>query len=136
MACLDTTVFLDLMGRSGRANAAAAAAAVVQLRAAEQEIVTTRFTYAELYVGVERSRDPSAEAARVESALAEVPILEFGEAAALLFASQSAHLRRLGRPAGDLDVLIAATAMARGHALLTRNKRHFADIPGLDVRGY
>jgi predicted nucleic acid-binding protein len=35
-----------------------------------------------------------------------------------------------------MDVLIAAVAMANGQELITRNPRHFADIPGLVVATY
>jgi len=35
-----------------------------------------------------------------------------------------------------MDVLIAATAMAAGHNLVTRNPSHFADIPHLRVEAY
>ena len=37
------------------------------------------------------------------------------------------------RPAGDMDVLVAATAVAFGHKLITRNPAHFSDIPHLRV---
>ncbi len=42
----------------------------------------------------------------------------------------------LARPAGDMDVLIAATSMAAGHSLVTRNPAHFDAIPEIVVEGY
>jgi predicted nucleic acid-binding protein len=57
--------------------------------------------------------------------------------AAKSFGRTVAHLRHIGRPTGDLDMLIAATSLAGGHALLiTRNPSHFASIPGLTVERY
>lgn len=35
-----------------------------------------------------------------------------------------------------MDALIAATTLAAGEYLLTRNASHFADIPGLEVEEY
>lgn len=35
-----------------------------------------------------------------------------------------------------MDVLIAATAMAAGHCLVTRNPAHFKSIPELAVETY
>ena len=35
-----------------------------------------------------------------------------------------------------MDVLIAATAMAYGHTLITRNPKHFRHIPHLIVEEY
>ena len=136
MACLDTTVFLDLMVRSSSRNASAVAALIRQLKDDGEEIVTTRFNLAELYVGVERSMNAGQESERVSTIVKGLPVLEFDEPAARLFASHTAHLQRRGRPAGDMDVLIAATAMARGHALVTRNTRHFKDIPDLSLHAY
>jgi predicted nucleic acid-binding protein len=42
----------------------------------------------------------------------------------------------IGRPAGDMDTLIAAIALAHGQRLVTRNPKHFADVPGLIVESY
>lgn len=136
MACLDTTVLLDLMGRGSRSHATSAAALLKALRAAGDRMVTTRFNAAELYIGIERSRDRDEEAGRVRSVLDGLTVLEFDDTAARMFAVHTAHLQRIGRPAGDMDVLIASTAMVNGHALVTRNPRHFADLQGLEVRGY
>lgn len=41
-----------------------------------------------------------------------------------------------GTPAGEMDTLIAAVALAQGEALVTRNARHFEGIAGLTVLGY
>ena len=35
-----------------------------------------------------------------------------------------------------LDLWIAATAVAHGVPVVTRNTRHYRRVPGLDVRGY
>jgi predicted nucleic acid-binding protein len=63
-------------------------------------------------------------------------MLEFDQAGARFSASISAHLRDIGRPAPDMDILIAATAMAAGHMLVTDNVSHFADIRQLAVETY
>lgn len=136
MACLDTTVLLDLQGRSGRGKKRRAAELVRRLVAAGEDLVTTRFNVAELWVGVERSSDPKREESRVEKLLAGLGILEFDAAAARVFGAVTAHLQKLGRPAGDMDVLIASVAIANDHILVTRNAKHFADIPGLGVECY
>lgn len=48
----------------------------------------------------------------------------------------SALQRRRGRPCGALDPLLAATAQVHRLQLVTRNLRHFADIPGLAVENW
>ena len=37
---------------------------------------------------------------------------------------------------GGNDLWIAATAVAHGVPVVTRNTRHYRRVPGLDVRGY
>jgi predicted nucleic acid-binding protein len=61
-------------------------------------------------------------------------ILEFDDAAARLLGATTSFLQRIGKPAGDMDVLTAATAIADGRAFATRNARCFTYIPGLAVR--
>ena len=47
-----------------------------------------------------------------------------------------AELRRTGREAGDLDPLLAATAMVHDLVLVTRNMRHFEPIEGLRIENW
>ena len=137
MACLDTTMLVDL-NRADVAYGRRAAQKVVELTDRGQALATTRFNAAEMYLGVqlatERHRDRELERGAIfwhasKSSPSTI-------ARAWLFAGMTAHLRRIGRPAGDMDVLIAATALAAGHCLVTRNPAHFADIPGVVVEAY
>lgn len=135
MAVLDTTVIVDLMRRSGQ-NVIRAREVTQRLLVAGEILYTTRANVAELWVGIELSQDRAAEEQRVLRALQAMVILEIGESESRTFGRISAHLRRVGRPAGDFDVLIASVALTHGQALVTRNPRHFADIPALRVISY
>ena len=44
-----------------------------------------------------------------------------------------AFARRNGHPHGDADLIIAATALENGRALVTGNTPHFAWVPGLTI---
>ncbi len=44
-----------------------------------------------------------------------------------------ADLRQRGAPIGDADILIAASALIRGWAVVTNNEAHFQRIPELQV---
>jgi predicted nucleic acid-binding protein len=136
MACLDTSVLLDLLGRGGRRRRRQAVTLLRQLTQRGEHLTTTRFTQAELQVGVERSRTADRERRVVQAALADLEILDFDEPAALAFGKLSAHLQQRGTPAGDMDVLIAAVSLVNGQRLVTANARHFSAIPGLVVEGY
>lgn len=47
-----------------------------------------------------------------------------------------AQLRSEGRVIEDADILIAATALAHGLALVTENVRHFERIQGLEIESW
>lgn len=134
MACLDTTVLIDLM--RGSAAHSSKAAAVVQSLGRSSRLSTTRLNVAELEVGIHRSANPVAARRQAERVLAPLIVLEFDEAAAALYGAITAALQGMGRPAGDMDVLIAAVAMTHGQPLVTRNAKHFRDIPALQVVEY
>jgi len=99
-------------------------------------LVTTRFNLAELYVGGEGPGDPQREEAAIQAVVGDFGVLDFDDRAARLFGQIAAHLQRVGKPAGHMDLLIAAAAMAAGHCLVTRNRAHFKRIPELAVQTY
>ena len=135
MACLDTTILVDLIRRGSKLRTRAFQK-LQELLARGEFLVTTRMNVAELYVGVERSDDPDREGELVEQVLQGVGVLDFDDTAARFFGRISAHLQEIGQPAGDMDVLIAATCMAAGHRLITRNAAHFENIPEFAVETY
>jgi len=136
MACLDTSALLDLLDRGGRGRRDRARELLRRLQAAGETFATTRFTIAELWVGIERAREPAREQARVESVLDDLQLLEFDEVGARIFGKIPAFLQKRGISAGDMDVLIASVSLAHGHSLVTRDMKHFSRIPGLAIEGY
>lgn len=48
----------------------------------------------------------------------------------------AADLRHRGRPCGDFDPLLAATALEHGLTLVTRNTRHFEAVPGIALENW
>jgi predicted nucleic acid-binding protein len=133
---LDTTVFIDMRRKASDARKRAVDEALLRLSAPGSPAVTCRFNVAELLVGVELSKDPIRERQKVDESLDNVTVLDFDEDAAHRYAKFAAHLRRLGRPVGALDLLVASVAVGTGSPVLTRNPRHFSDIPGLAVEAY
>ncbi|UCD48864.1 MAG: type II toxin-antitoxin system VapC family toxin [Phycisphaerales bacterium] len=135
MACLDTTILIDLVGRASPRKRQAVRK-IKQLADEGQTLATTRFNMAELYVGLARSNHPEADDKVIATLLRDFEILEFTDAAARVFGSITGFLQQIGRPAGDMDVLIAATVLLHGHTLVTRNAKHFQHIPQLIVEQY
>ncbi len=90
----------------------------------------------ELAYGAARSQAPSDLKARLEALLRSLTILPFGEAEARAAARILADLEAAGRPIGPHDLLIAATALAQGATLVTRNVREFRRVKGLLVEDW
>lgn len=59
-------------------------------------------------------------------------LLTYGSDEALAFGRLKAVREKAGRPAGDVDVMIAATALVHGATVATRNVRHFEGF-GVEV---
>lgn len=90
----------------------------------------------ELLVGLQLMRDGGKRAravAFVEAVLADLPIIPFDLLCARAHAVLGAELRRRGAMVGAHDLLIAATAIARGFSVATSDERSFSRIPGLKV---
>jgi predicted nucleic acid-binding protein len=136
MACLDTTLLLDLRGRGGKKLQDRARRRVLDLGRAGEDLTTTIFNVAELWVGIERAVDREEEQSVVEQILSPLQVLGFDLSSARGFGRITAHLQATGEPAGDMDVLIAAVALLHGQKVVTRNPEHFSRVPGLRVESY
>ena len=136
MACLDTTVLLDAAGRGGRRLRGRARGKLAALVEAGEALTTTRFNVAELWVGVERSKERQREMGAVEAILEPLTILDFDEASARVFGRIAADLHAHGSARGDMDMLIASVVLVHGDRLVTRNARHFTGIPNLEIEEY
>lgn len=100
-----------------------------------EEVALAAVSAAELLHGIHRARAaqrPKREAF-VESILGTVAVLPFDLRAARIHARIWADLASRGRMVGERDLMIAATAVAYGHRVLTSDARSFPRIPGTDV---
>lgn len=90
-------------------------------------------TYGELYDGIYSSSDATNEELGLRRFLEWANILSLNEDIMRRFAHIRGDLRRLGQRIGDMDVLIAATAIEHELTLVTRNLAHFTRIPHLRI---
>jgi tRNA(fMet)-specific endonuclease VapC len=102
---------------------------------ADERFEVAAITVAELWHGVERSTLPhKAQRERyLEAILEGLPIIPYTETAAFEHARVWAELEASGKMIGYYDLIVAATAMERGSAVATFNKRHFTQVKGLRV---
>jgi tRNA(fMet)-specific endonuclease VapC len=93
-------------------------------------------TASEILHGVHRAatlEQQNRREALVESLLSRLPVLPFDIVVARVHARLWADLAAKGVNVGAHDLLIAATGVAVGGAIATRDQRSFPRIPGLTV---
>ena len=88
---------------------------------------------AELYEGVYYSRDPEESERKLNDFLDSVSIVGLDEETARIFGRERGRLRSIGQRIGDMDLMIAATALQYDLILLSNNRRHFDRIDGLRI---
>ena len=102
----------------------------------DRGVAMAAITAAELLHGVHRlrasKRKTRAEAV-VETLLSSIPVIPFDLVCARAHARLGAELARRGITVGTHDLMIGATALARGFSIVTRDQRSFARIPGLEI---
>jgi tRNA(fMet)-specific endonuclease VapC len=88
----------------------------------------------ELWYGAAKSARISENIERIERFLSgEIVVLPFDAEDAREAGFIRAHLKPLGIPIGNYDVLIAAQALRRGMTLVSANVGEFERVPGLIV---
>ena len=93
-------------------------------------------TLGELCAGFEGSESRDKNFVRLERALADLILWPFDEAAAREFGRLFAILRRIGRPMQQIDIQIAAIAMALGNTTVVTTDSDLSDVPGLAVEDW
>jgi len=121
MIVADTDVLIDFL----RGSSPVADTIELEL---ERDLATTTISAFELWAGSVGSdrREQS-----VQALLDALQILPLERGSARTAAHIQGQLRLTGRTVAMADALIAGICVERGAILLTRNRRHFEDIPQL-----
>ena len=92
-------------------------------------------TLAEALFGAKKKNSPRLESL-IEMFRDLFPVVPWSEDAADAYAVIRAQLEASGNLIGDMDMLIAASAVAGGYVLVTNNVRHFQRIEGLMIEDW
>jgi len=125
---LDTNIVSELI----RSPAGPAARRVRQEAGA---VCVSIIVAAELRYGCARKGSPQL-LRKVETFLAEVPVLPFDAPADAIYGRIRMELEAVGQPIGPNDLLIAAHAHAIGATVVTANVREFQRVRGLKVENW
>jgi predicted nucleic acid-binding protein len=132
MVCLDTTFMIDLLHKTPEAEKK-----LSSLIKETDGPTTTVITVGELFYGAYKSRNILVEKEKVRQALSGFLILEMNEKGAEKFGQILGTLDKNGQRINDRDVMIAAIALSKGEkTIVTRNKKDFDKIAGLEVQTY
>lgn len=123
MIVADTDVLIDYLA------GCEPAAGRVALELERGRLSTTAVSRFELLCGARNTR----EERLVRELLSALPTLPLDQEAADRAAGVRLALERAGKSIGMADSLIAGIVLAQGRILLTRNRRHFERVEGLEL---
>lgn len=121
---VDSDVVIDWL--NGRASTTQQIASV-----ARDGLAISIVTYGEVFEGVYFGRNPRLAQQGLQRFLKVAQVLPLTRQTMQRFAQVRGELRQKGQLIGDLDILIAATALSHNLTLITNNRAHFERIPGL-----
>ncbi|MBD2278959.1 type II toxin-antitoxin system VapC family toxin [Aphanizomenon flos-aquae] len=98
-----------------------------------QEISIPTIVLFELQVGIAKSTSPAKRTQQLQELMSRVNLVLFDREAALAAAKIRAELEQQGTPIGQMDVLIAGTAIALQATLVTHNIKEFSRVSGLTI---
>ena len=101
----------------------------------EARVCTSIIVAAELRFGVAK-KGSTRLTARLEAVLGALDVLPFEAPADATYGLLRARLELAGQPIGGNDLLIAAQAVALGHAIVTDNEREFTRIDDLPCENW
>lgn len=122
MIIADTDVLIDFLRGRDTADR-------IAFELKKGRISTTAITAFELWSGAKTPQ----HAAAVETLLSALPILPLETQAARRAGEIQRTLEKNGNPIGMADSLIAGICLEQDRFLLTRNRKHFERVPGLQL---
>lgn len=100
---------------------------------AVDQIALSALVVAELNYGAKVSSKTKENLERLNRLLEIIRVVPFDIECAKAFGTIKSRLRSISTPTGEMDALIAATAIANNAILVTMNKKHFENIENLNV---
>jgi tRNA(fMet)-specific endonuclease VapC len=93
-------------------------------------------TLAELYTWALRAKAPPRRLLAIQDLLKDVTVLDVTAEVSHWFGQIQAGLLDVGKPAPEMDLLIAATALVHNLTLVTHNVQDYAHVRGLNLQDW
>ena len=100
-----------------------------------EDCIMSSITVAELQYGAKK-RNNRALTQKVQALCNLVAIIPWNEEAAGFYAKLRVELETAGTPIGNIDMLIAASAIAEEATLVTNNVEHFSKVASLKIENW
>ncbi len=125
MYLLDTNICIAILKRNENV--------LNHFRLKYRECYISTLVLGELYKGVYCSTKVEENLFNLNQFLAQLPIIAFDEKSAFEFGKIQGELRKIGKPTGHLDALIAGVVRSRNDILVTDNTRHFQNLVNIQL---
>ena len=109
---------------------------VTEFQLKYQDCYLSTLVLGELYKGVYCSSRVDKNLTTLRKFEVNLPRVGFDAQAAYEFGKIQGELRRIGKPTGNLDALIAAVARSRQDTIVTGNTRHFINIADIQLENW
>ena len=90
-------------------------------------------SYGELVYGAEKSKSVEKNLKTISEIKGIFPLTDITADVMEVFGKIKAYVQKIGKSSDDMDLLIAATAIANEMTLVTHNVTHFEHIPNLKL---
>ena len=107
-----------------------------RLKSCLPDVAISSLVFGELLYGARASQKTEENLARLYQFLRIVDVVDFDQTSAEEYSKIRLALRKKGRPTGEMDVLVAAIALAHHAILVTDNVKHFQQIEGLTLENW
>lgn len=131
---VDTSFCIDLMREHARGERGPAIELLCELDT--EPLRMSLYVFCELRLGASLAKVPQRELTKCDALTEYIELVGPDEGFTDAYVRCELALRKQGKPAPTMDVLIAATAFQHNEALITRDAQHFHFIDGLVLRVY
>ncbi|EFA69702.1 type II toxin-antitoxin system VapC family toxin [Cylindrospermopsis raciborskii] len=125
MYLLDTNICIALLNENRQA--------VAKFNRYFSQCYLSIIVVSELYKGVYCSQQVAKNLETLTEFIELLAVEPFEIEAAIEFGKIQSELRKIGKPTGEFDALIAAVARSRNDILVTNNIKDFINIPNLKL---
>lgn len=128
MYCLDTSIVVDIFRKDETIKVK-----LEEIQRLRLGVSITMLTLAELFKGAYLASRQEEAIALVNEFAKSVSVLGLSKKSCELFGNDFAFLKKSGRPIPEFDLLIGCITKAEEKILVTRDAKHFKEIPDLKV---